>query len=179
MCKGVSVDDDAKVGFGCAKLGNLGSKVEHDLVHTSTFGGRRHKNCDARSSVGGGRNETDGSLLRAIARHEQLYAFKRTRREGWGRFQFRSVDADNQAGDTWGSLTAITVGHLGGTDRQNGQRRQGNHRNGAYNLRLAPASTGSCAQVYWRRRQPFDVVFAGAITERPFVMPEKHASQVH
>ncbi|HEU5254537.1 MAG TPA: hypothetical protein VFU28_01010 [Vicinamibacterales bacterium] len=45
-------------------------------------------------------------------------------------------------------MTAIRVGHLGGTDRQNGQRRQGNRGNGAYNLRLAPASTGSYAQVY-------------------------------
>jgi hypothetical protein len=114
-----------------------------------------------------------------MTRHEQLYAFKRSGSEGWGRFQFGSVDADNQARDTWGWLTAIVVRHLGGTARHNGQRRQGNRCNGAYNLRLASASTGSYAQVYWRRRQPFDVVFAGATTERPFVMPEKYASQVH
>jgi hypothetical protein len=146
MCKGVSVDDDAEVEFSRAKLGDLRSKVEHDLVHTSTFDGRRYKNCDLRSSVGGRRNETEPSLFRAITRHEQLYAFKRSRREGWGRFQFGRVDADNQARDTWGLLTAIIVRHLGGTGRHNGQRRQGDRRNGAYNLRLAPASTGSYAQ---------------------------------
>jgi hypothetical protein len=121
MGKGVSVDDDAEVGFGCTKLSDLRSKVVHDLVHTSTVDGRRYKNCDSCSGVRSGGNETDCSLLRAITRNEQLYALKRSRREGWGRFQFGSVDADNQARDTWGWLTAI-VRHLGGTGRHDDQR---------------------------------------------------------
>src|SRR5262245_57489201 len=125
MGKGVSVDDDAEVGFGCAKLSDLPPKVEHDLVHTSTFDGRRYENCDPRSGVRSGGHETDCSFLPAIARNEQLYAFKRSRREGRGRFQFGSVDADNQARDTRGSLTAIVVWHLDGTGRHDSQRSQG------------------------------------------------------
>jgi len=65
---------------------------------------------------------------------------------------------------------------MGGHDLQ---RSQGDGRNEAYNLRLAPVSIGSYRQMYWQRSQPFDVVFAGATTERPFVMPEEHASKVH
>jgi len=129
-----------EVGYSCAKFSDRGSKVEHDLVHSSRDSGWRYQNCDTGSGARHGANEADCSCIGGAARNEKLYAFERSRREWRRRFQNGRVDADNQAGDTRRSLTEHIVRQLGGTDRDDGQRNQGEGCKGAYNLRLAPVS---------------------------------------
>jgi len=88
-------------------------------------------------------------LIQGAIRDQKLYAFERSGRERRGRFQGGTVHADNQARDARCSLATIMVRRLSGTGRHDSQRGQGDSCGGAYNSRLAPASTGSYGQMYW------------------------------
>jgi len=74
-----------------------------------------------------------------VVAHQKAYSVQRSGRE-WDAIQNGSVQPDNKTGDTRHARGVRILGQLSRQRSRHTQRSKGDHRHGAYNLRLAPAN---------------------------------------